>query len=592
MAKIGSCSIGLAAGERGGPRRRWRSALVLLGAACIAAGSSAPALAGSASAPDSTLVQTEYGWVQGQTNGKVNTWLGIHYAASTAGQYRWTTPRPPGQYGTADTPFQATEFATPCPQNISPFGNSTTYPVTSSSVPGSADSEDCLALNVWAPAEATGPLPVYFWIHGGSNVYGEGSSYDPRPLVLQGNIIVVTINYRLGALGWLAHPLLDGGTPNSSGNYGLMDQQFAMQWVRDNIAGFGGDPNQVTIGGESAGGLDTCSHLASPTAAGLFRGGIVESGCIIGQTPQAAYESTTGNPFVSALNCTTLDCLRNAPVGQILAAEAAEGWGPVASPNVPTLPQLPQDAFASGTFNRVPVLQGTNLDEGRLFTPLFFGTVTTTSPAPAGSTSYSDALAALLSTATPAQLSEVAERYPPSNYEEDGPAAAPGEAISAIVTNSLFACTALRSENALSQYVPIYVYEFRDTTAPELFLLPTDYPYGAAHASELQYLFNPDLFFPNTTYPFNPFPFNRQQRQLSRDMIRFWTNFVSTLDPNLPGSNARERSILVSSSDWTQFSSLVGNVEALQYPSPFQADDYASEHQCAFWDQLGLVSGL
>ncbi len=449
-----------------------------------------------------------------------------------------------------------------------------------------------MALNVWAPADAKGSLPVFIWIHGGSNVYGEGSGYDPRPMVRQGNIIVVTINYRLGALGWLAHPLLDDGTPNSSGNYALMDQQFAMQWVRNNVGGFGGDPNQVTIGGESAGGLDTCSHLASPTAAGLFRGGIVESGCIIGQTPQATYESVTGNAFVSALNCTTLDCLRSAPVGQVLAAEAAESWGPVAGPNVPTLPQLPSDAFASATFNRVPVLQGTNLDEGRLFTPLFFGVVTAEGPAPSGSTSYSDALATLLPTATPDQLSEVASYYPPSNYEADGAAAAPGEAISAIVTDSLFACTALRSEDALSQSVPTYVYEFRDTTAPELFIPPTTFPYGAAHASELQYLFNPDLFFPNTTYPSNPFPLNGQQRQLSREMIRFWTNFVSTLDPNQPGPNARARSILAGSGNWAPFSSSVENVEALQSPRPFQAYDFAPEHQCAFWDQIGLVSGL
>ncbi len=569
----------------------WRSAAVALSAACLAAGLSAPSLAGSAPAA-STLVQTEYGWVQGQTDGRVNAWLGIHYAGTTAGQYRWTPPHPPEAYGTADSPLQATQFATPCPQNISPFGTSTAYPVTASSVPGSANSEDCLALNVWAPARASTTLPVYVWIHGGSNVYGQGSGYDPRPLVTQGNVIVVTINYRLGAFGWLAHPLLDGATPNSSGNYGLMDQQFAMRWVRDNIAGFGGDPSQVTIGGELAGGLDTCSHLASPTAAGLFRGGIVESGCIIGQTPQAAYESTTGNAFVSALNCTTIDCLRSAPVGQVLAAEAAEGWGPVAGANVPTLPLLPRDAFASGTFNHVPVLQGTNLDEGRLFTPLFFGTVTTASPAPSGSTSYADALATLLPTATPDQLSEVASQYPPSNYQADGADAAAGEAISAIVTDSLFACTALRSEDALSQYVPIYVYEFRDQTAPELFILPTNYPYGAAHASELQYLFNPDLFFPNTTYPFNPFPLNGEQRALSRDMIRFWTNFISTLDPNRPGPNAPQWSLRRASGGWAPFSAQLGNVEALIYPSPFQATDFASEHQCAFWNQIGLVSGL
>ena len=207
-------------------------------------------------------------------------------------------------------PTAATQFGAPCPQNISQFGNSIPLPTPPNTVPvpGSADSEDCLFLNVYVPADRYAddgePLPVLFWIHGGSNEYGEGSSYDPTPLVTQGHIIVVTINYRLGALGWLAHPLLDGGGPNSSGNYGLMDQQFAMRWVNRNIAAFGGDPHKVTIAGESAGALDSCSHLASPTAAGLFRGAIIESGCIVFQYPQPVLEAVIGVPFVKALGCT------------------------------------------------------------------------------------------------------------------------------------------------------------------------------------------------------------------------------------------------------------------------------------------------
>ena len=134
----------------------------------------------------------------------------------------------------------------------------------------------------------------------------------------------VTINYRLGALGWLAHPLLDGSTPNSSRNYGLMDQQFAMRWVEENIAAFGGDPHKATIAGESAGALDTCSHLASPTAARLFRGVIIESGCIIFQFPQPVLEAISGEPFLNALGCPALACLQAAPVSAVLAA----GWSP------------------------------------------------------------------------------------------------------------------------------------------------------------------------------------------------------------------------------------------------------------------------
>ena len=211
---------------------------------------------GITSVAASTLVETANGWVQGKTVGSVDQWLGIRYAASPAGVGRWAPPKSPGSYGTRQNPYAATQFGAPCPQNISQFGNSIPLPTPPNTVPapGSADKEDCLFLNVYVPADRLDdghePLPVLFWIHGGSNEYGEGSSYDPTPLVTQGHIIVVTINYRLGALGWLAHPLLDDGSPNSSGNYGLMDQQFAMRWVNRNIAAFGGDPHKVTIGGD------------------------------------------------------------------------------------------------------------------------------------------------------------------------------------------------------------------------------------------------------------------------------------------------------------------------------------------------------
>ena len=291
-------------------------------------------------------------------------------------------PKPPGFYGARQAPYAATQFGAPGPQNISQFGNSIPLPTPPNTVPapGSADSEDCLFLNVYVPADRHDdrgePLPVLFWIHGGSNEYGEGSSYDPTPLVAQGHIIVVTINYRLGALGWLAHPLLDDGSPNSSGNYGLMDQQFAMRWVNRNIAAFGGDPHKVTIAGESAGAIDSCSHLASPTAVGLFRGAIIESGCIVFQYPQAVLAAVSGGPFVEALGCTTLACLQAAPVSAVLAAELPLGWVVVEGPNIPTLPETPQQAFSADDFNKVPVIQGTNLDEGRLFVPLFNGVLT------------------------------------------------------------------------------------------------------------------------------------------------------------------------------------------------------------------------
>jgi para-nitrobenzyl esterase len=552
------------------------------------------AVLGITSAAASTLVETTNGWVQGQTVGSVDQWLGIRYAAPPAGVGRWAPPKSPGSYGTQQDPYAATQFGAPCPQNISQFGNSIPLPIPPNTVPvpGSADSEDCLFLNIYVPADRSAdagePLPVLFWIHGGSNEYGEGSSYDPTPLVTQGHIIVVTINYRLGALGWLAHTLLDRGAPNSSGNYGLMDQQFAMHWVNRNIAAFGGDPHKVTIAGESAGAIDSCSHLASPTAAGLFRGAIIESGCIVFQYPQALLETLTGAPFVNALNCTTLACLQAAPVSAILAAELPLGWVVAVGPT--TLPVAPQQAFSDDNFIRVPVIQGTNLDEGRLFVPLLNGVVT--------SGSYASVVASLFAAYPNPPLATIESHYPIANYSTDGTAAAPGEAVAAIVTDSLFACTAHTADQLLSKYVPVWAYEFKDTNAPELFNLPTVFPYGAAHASELQFIFDPNAFFPNVDYqvPTDPFPLSPDEQRLSREMVRYWTNFVTTLDPNPSGTGWRPGLVGWGTERygdfWPRYDSVSDDVEALTAPHPHPEFGFGAEHQCSLWQQLGLESGL
>ena len=580
---------------RFGPKSALRMARV---SAITAAAITLAAMLGIASAAASTLVETTNGWVQGKTVGSVDQWLGIRYAASPAGAGRWTAPKPPGFYGARQAPYPATQFGAPCPQNISQFGNSIPLPTPPNTVPapGSADSEDCLFLNVYVPADRHDdrgePLPVLFWIHGGSNEYGEGSSYDPTPLVTQGHIIVVTINYRLGALGWLAHPLLDDGSPNSSGNYGLMDQQFAMRWVNRNIAAFGGDPHKVTIAGESAGAIDSCSHLASPTAAGLFRGAIIESGCIVFQYPQAVLAAVSGAPFVDALGCTTLACLQAAPVSEVLAAELPLGWVVVEGPNIPTLPETPQQAFTDDSFNKVPVIQGTNLDEGRLFVPLFNGVLT--------GDDYASAVAGLFAAYSPplATIASIESHYPIANYSTDGAAAAPGEAVAAIVTDSLFACTAHTADQLLSQYVPVWAYEFKDTRAPELFNLPTVFPYGATHASELQFVFDPNAFFPNVDYPVatDPFPLSPDEQRLSRQMIRYWTNFVTTLDPNRSGTAWKPDPVgwggERNGDFWRRYDSTSDDVQALITPYPHPEFGFGTEHQCAFWEQVGLESGL
>jgi para-nitrobenzyl esterase len=249
------------------------------------------------------------------------------------------------------------------------------------------------------------------------------------------------------------------------------------------------------------------------------------------------------------------------------------------------LPETPQQAFGDDTFNRVSVIQGTNLDEGRLFVPLFNGVVT--------SNNYASVVAGLFAAYTNPPLATIESHYPIANYLTDRAAAAPGEAVAAIVTDSLFACTALTADQLLSKYVPVWAYEFKDTNAPELFNLPTVFPYGAAHASELQFIFDPNAFFPNVDCPVptDPFPLSPDERRLSQEMVRYWTNFVATLDPNNSGGRAGSGGERYEDF-WQRYDSTSDDVQALITPYPRPEFGFGAEHQCGFWGQLGIESGL
>ena len=230
------------------------------------------------------VVPTDKGPVRGTETAAVKEYLGIPYAAPPVGNLRWRAPRPHPRW---QSPLDATHFANHCPQQGSSIGGATT-------------NEDCLYLNVYAPNRGNGKghtkdLPVMFWIHGGALSGGESDDYDPTRLVDQGRV-VVTINYRLGWLGFLAHPALTAESPNhASGDYGFMDQQAALRWVKRNIAKFGGDPGNVTIFGQSAGGHSVHVLLASPLAAGLFQRAIAHSGAYADNMPSLSQAETAGS---------------------------------------------------------------------------------------------------------------------------------------------------------------------------------------------------------------------------------------------------------------------------------------------------------
>jgi para-nitrobenzyl esterase len=388
------------------------------------------------------------------------------------------------------------------------------------------------------------------WIHGGALVTGESDDYAPDGLVEDG-VTVVTINYRLGALGFLAHPALADAN-GQSGDYGLEDQQAALRWVQRNIASFGGDPHDVTIFGESAGGLSTLSQVASPQARGLFERAIVESGSYnLTQAPLSGAEAA-GAAFAARAGCAsqTAACLRSLPVSTILADQNAAGYTP--NLNSEVLPQTLKTAFAAGDFNRVPIINGTNRDEWRLFVAL--GELT---GSPVTAANYQSMISSTLGV-TPAVAAVIAARYPLTAFPS------PSVALGAVGTDAIFACPALTIDQSVSRFVPAFAYEFNDESAPEEFLPPVSFPYGAAHASEIQYVMDlPTAAFPATL--------SAQQNQLARIMQRYWTNFAKRGFP---------------SPFWPPFSNLTQRMRSLAPPAPQTETGFASTHNCAFWTTL------
>jgi para-nitrobenzyl esterase len=507
---------------------------------------------GSFAQARNSIVFTFDGLVRGTTTAAgVHEFLGIPYAAPPVGNLRW---RPPVPHTPWFEPLDATHFANHCPQPQTPFGIASA-------------TEDCLFLNVFTPGggDFRQLRPVMVWIHGGALVTGESNDYDPTAMVQDG-VIVVTINYRLGALGFLAHPAFAAENTdadrdrdvdaNSAGDYGLMDQQLALRWVRDNIAFFGGDPFNVTIFGESAGGLSVFSHLVSPPAANLFHKAIVESGAYNLNTQSLATAESAGTAFATAAGCSsqTAACLRALPVTTILANENPAGY----TPNIDGefLPLSLGTALATGQFHHVPVIQGGNHDEWRLFVALDFDL--TIGPVGNNEPAYEAALATLVGPAAPI----VAGQYPLANF----PSA--DLAFGAAGTDAVFACPALSADLSMSQFVPLSTYEFNDENAPEDFLPPVTFPYGAAHASEIQYLFNLPVTVPRP-------PLSAAQLQLSSTMQHYWTNFAKFGTPNSPGVPA-----------WQNFNPLAGNFQSLIPPTPTQETNFIANHNCAFWPAL------
>ncbi len=498
-------------------------------------------LCAACSSDDPLLVKIDSGTIRGAQQSGVRSFLGIPYAAPPLGELRWKVPQPVDPW-TGVQP--ALQVGSECPQSFL----------------GAADDEDCLYLNVWAPTNAK-KLPVMVWIHGGAFISGSGGDkwYFGNQLAARG-VVVVSMNYRLGALGFFAHPALDTDDPSfpTSGNYGLEDQRAALEWVQRNIAAFGGDPTRVTLFGESAGGFSVCAQYLSSRTSGLFEAAISESG-LCGATivaPGHATAESLGLDLAQQLGCTgpgALDCLRAVNVDTLLSATALP---PVANqtpggpfyqssvlasglPNIDgyVIEQPLRQWFASGSYEPRPLVIGNVKDEGTLFhAPIYALAVT-------DDASYRAALAVRFGSAN---VDAIVAQYPSGS--------SPNDALAQVTGDAFFVCPSRQAaRGAVTAGAPVWRYSFEQ---------PMDQPFaqglGVFHSSEIPFVFGND-----------DFPLGRIGG--ATDIVELvqtdWTAFAKAQDPG-----------------WTAYDPTSDPYLVIQ-PSPSMASGLKSS-LCDFWDAL------
>jgi para-nitrobenzyl esterase len=445
--------------------RRFAIVLSALAPACDSSTEVPPAPPAGPSDP--LVITTDSGPVRGRQEGDLRLFLGIPYAAPPLDALRFAPPAAPAPW---TEPIEAFEHGPACPQDDAEL----------------AQDEDCLTLNVYAHADEA-VRPVMVFIHGGGLVQGASSLplYEGSALAAAGDVLLVTINYRLGALGFLATDALAAESgDDSAGNYGLRDQSFALAWVQRNIAAFGGDPANVTIFGESAGGLSVCAHLGSPLSRGLFHRAIIESGGGCFNFPglrSAALGTPTitrGEEIADAAGCaagddaTQLSCLRARTPEELIAATTATGTNVFGLAEVSigldgvSLVDQPYDLAKSGALDDVPIITGANADEMALFT--------ITTPVPT-----EEAYQALVEALVPSSIAaELLALYPAADYDS------PKDAYITLLSDVVFICPAHAfAAAAQGGAAPSYAYHFTATSGGSPAAL------GSFHGLELFYLF-------------------------------------------------------------------------------------------------------
>jgi len=556
-------------------------ALLLLGSLLAAGALSTPVMAEE---DDGPVVGTAEGPVRGFVQDGVYEFLGIPYAAPPVGPLRWMPPQAVKHW---HEPLNATKFANTCAQ-VTELGVFAGPPNIN---------EDCLYLNVFTTQLGGGGKgnAVLVWIHGGGNVDGESNDYDGTKLATGGPLgtptVVVTINYRLGLFGFLAHPALDS-EGHLFDNYGIMDQQAVLHWVQRNIAAFGGDPSRVALGGQSAGAQDTGVNQISPLSAKLFNRAIYESSPLSGIAIRSI-GLTRGMNFAAAAVCpgqdaTTAACLRALSTAEILQLQGTPNvtgpfvTGPMLDGTI--MPMTPVTAWRTGQFNRMPIMGGNVQDEatfGISITEYFANPqapITAAQYATNVTASYSGTEYSGGPTYPAGTVAQVLAQYP-SNFM----GLTPQEVFDLVGTHP-GACRNVQVDRLWAKWVPVYEYEFNDQNAPYYFPLLPGFKPLAAHTIDIQFL------FPNwhggVLGVNHPATLSAQETALSDELVAAWTNFASTGNPNGTGN-----------SPWPQYTEAANAPAVLSENVPglstFTLAQWSANHNCGFWtgDTLDPVTG-
>jgi len=510
----------------------------------------------AANASELMIAPTQQGPVRGFRDGDTIIFRGIPYASPPVGHLRWRPPAPAERRRTLYDAF----FARPeCMQG------STTNP---------KGSEDCLYLNVYRPIPSnSGPtkLPVLVWIHGGGYSTGSGINWNVGPLAAAQNVVTVSINYRLGAFGFLAHPALSAEeNPPRSGNYGILDMQAALAWVRANIDGFGGDPKNVTIFGESAGGNAMWVLFASPKSAGLFDKVNAQSGGYYRAQPSLATAEARGIEIAAtrfgcvdvvldpAAQPVVATCMRNTSPEVILSGSVTE---PIVDGSV--LVETTPSAFANGRFNRVPFMPGSTHDEGTVFVAFGYDL--------AGTPITPSNFAAIAEASFGVPGADVLEHYPLDSYPT------PSQAMAAANGDYHMFCGAMQDADNVAQFVETYFYDWDDPNPASPASFVQGYPpfdplidMRAAHSLDITYWMG--LILPGDATP--------DRLGLSAAQMTYLGNFARTGNPNGTGLPY-----------WPKYDARMRDVLHLSYPIAAHYDAFTA-HKCAFWYGAPPSEGL